>query len=300
MENENKNINEAENTDEIEISAENVNDNSISHENLGEKTEEITPAESETENQKTEIKHVQKEKKEHKKVTLSFDMKKIKHISISVIGLIFLSASAVLLLNFFSPERFVVIKMLNGEIYRGKIIMVTDTKLFYQKGKDVFDDFEIAYSENLDYDISFSTEKIEEIDSIHYILRQQKNEEPDPEVTKAPKENYDTNIFGTYHIFLSGHEGTLYIKYKNGRIYGGVQFPNWANGVYEPLKDVKLKNGELTFTRSATTLKDIRRIGISSYFTQTYTGRLYPKTAEIKGFFTNSGARQSWHAVKIK
>ncbi|MBN1500821.1 MAG: hypothetical protein JW982_11725 [Spirochaetes bacterium] len=311
MENEIKNSNNAESNPDNGVNSDNDETESFSDENKTENTgieadrtdetiPEIKNISSANKEEKTDNKKTVIEKKDPEKLTISLDIRKIKKIFFITGAAVILIAAVFMLFILFQPKRYAVIKMLNGDIYRGKIILITDNKMYYQKGKDVYDDFEIAYSESLDFDISFSIENIDKIESIHYILREQKDEVPEPEVTKKPEEKYDTNIFGTYHIFLSGHEGTLYIRYKNGRVYGGVKFPNWANGVYEPLKDVRIKNGELSFTRSATTLKDIRRIGISSYFTQTFTGRLYPKTGEIKGFFTNSGARQSWHAEKIK
>ena len=114
------------------------------------------------------------------------------------------------------------------------------------------------------------------------------------------KGKYDNNLLGTYKINVAGHEGYLYLKQKNNRLYGGVKFPNWANGVYEPLKNIKIEKNRIYFTRSATSIKEVRRIGASSYFTQTYSGTYYAKGREIKGFYKHSGAKHSWKAEKIK
>ncbi|HQG43056.1 MAG TPA: hypothetical protein PLE64_10140, partial [Spirochaetota bacterium] len=57
---------------------------------------------------------------------------------------------------------------------------------------------------------------------------------------------------GTYHINASGHDGILVLQVKDGLLYGAVRFPDWANGVWEPLKGVVIKNNTLYFTRSVT------------------------------------------------
>src|SRR4030042_1733901 len=96
-----------------------------------------------------------------------------------------------------------------------------------------------------------------------------------PEEEEDTEENADAPIvhYGTYKINASGHIGYLYLYYKDGSNYGTVRFPEWGRGAYEKLKFLKIYGDSIKFTRSATSLAEIRNLGADTYFTQNYSGK---------------------------
>ncbi|MGQ9843970.1 MAG: hypothetical protein ACUVRK_10445 [Spirochaetota bacterium] len=105
---------------------------------------------------------------------------------------------------------------------------------------------------------------------------------------------------GVYHINASGHEGILALHVKDGVLYGSVRFPNWANGVWEPLKKVTIKNNSLAFTRSVTTEQERIKTGAREYFTQYYVGTYKENGKKIIGFYKSRGAKYLFEAHKKK
>jgi len=106
---------------------------------------------------------------------------------------------------------------------------------------------------------------------------------------------------GSYRIVASAHRGYLKLWAFKGRIYGSIRFPEWANGVVEPLKGVVISpEGAIRFTRSVTTRKEQVRVGSSSYFTQRYYGRYYRNGKTIRGYYTRNGPRGMWEATKFR
>ena len=105
---------------------------------------------------------------------------------------------------------------------------------------------------------------------------------------------------GTYHINASGHDGILVLQVKDGLLYGAVRFPDWANGVWEPLKGVVIKNNTLYFTRSVTNEKERLKTGAREYFTQYYVGTYKENGKKIVGFYKSRGAKYLFEAYRKK
>ncbi|MCX8124564.1 MAG: hypothetical protein N3F66_10435 [Spirochaetes bacterium] len=105
---------------------------------------------------------------------------------------------------------------------------------------------------------------------------------------------------GVYRINASGHEGFLVLQVKDGVLYGSVRFPNWANGVWEPLKGVTIKNNTLQFTRSVTTEQERIKTGAREYFTQYYVGTYKENGNKLIGFYKSRGAKYLFEAYRKK
>jgi hypothetical protein len=105
---------------------------------------------------------------------------------------------------------------------------------------------------------------------------------------------------GGYRIVASGHKGVLNLFVSKGKLYGSLKFPEWGNGVWEYLKYIRISNNRITFTRSITTAKELKRIGASSYFIQRYSGAYTQNGKKIKGTYTVRGTRNRWEAVRIR
>jgi len=105
---------------------------------------------------------------------------------------------------------------------------------------------------------------------------------------------------GVYHINASGHEGILALQVKDGVLYGSVRFPNWANGVWEPLKGITIKNNSIVFTRSVTTEQERIKTGAREYFTQYYVGTYKENGKKIIGFYKSRGAKYLFEAYRKK
>lgn len=113
-------------------------------------------------------------------------------------------------------------------------------------------------------------------------------------------ESAEKNILlGRFKINVQGHEGTLVLYEEEGKIHGTVRFPGWANGATEYLKNVKISDNRISFTRSATTLKEMRRLGANNLFTQNFSGNYSKSGKRIWGQFINDRREKyQWEAVK--
>jgi len=105
---------------------------------------------------------------------------------------------------------------------------------------------------------------------------------------------------GTYRVNVSGHQGILYLAYKDRRPYGTIRFPEWASGVSEPLKMLRIGNGSISFVRSVSTAKEMKRVGVTMYFTQTYSGRYSPDGRTIRGSYEGGKGESLWEARRLK
>lgn len=106
-------------------------------------------------------------------------------------------------------------------------------------------------------------------------------------------------LLGKFKINVQGHEGTLVLYEKEGKFYGTVRFPGWANGATEYLKNVKITGEKISFTRSATTVKEMRRLGANNLFTQRFSGTYSKSGKRIWGQFVNDRKEKyQWEAVK--
>lgn len=106
-------------------------------------------------------------------------------------------------------------------------------------------------------------------------------------------------LLGKFKINVQGHEGTLVLYEKEGKIYGTVRFPGWANGATEYLKSIKITGDKISFVRSATTTKEMRRLGANNLFTQRFSGTYSRSGKRIWGQFVNDRKEKyQWEAVK--
>lgn len=106
-------------------------------------------------------------------------------------------------------------------------------------------------------------------------------------------------LLGRFKINVQGHEGTLVLYEEEGKIHGTVRFPGWANGATEYLKNVKITDDKISFTRSATTVKEMRRLGANNLFTQRFSGTYSKSGKRIWGQFVNDRREKyQWEAVK--
>ena len=106
--------------------------------------------------------------------------------------------------------------------------------------------------------------------------------------------------YGRYRINASGHNGYLYLSRKGNTVYGTIRFPEWGYGSYEKLKDIRVGANTISFTRSVTTVQEMRKTGAPAYFTQKYQGTYTIGGKVIKGQYKTSQGKFLWEAVRIK
>jgi hypothetical protein len=182
--------------------------------------------------------------------------------------------------------RNAVIKQTSGGFYRAKSLIVLGDFVFGIKDPSVFQTRPDPEAISSAYRPFIDTLKNIEIIEFFYDI-------------KINEKNVNVNPVGIFLINASGHKGYLYITSNNGYAYGSVRFPQWAKGVYEPLKGLKVSKNEISFTRSVTNPAEQKAVGAPSYFIQQYSGKYYNGGLVIKGFYVKDGARFSWEAVKI-
>ena len=105
-------------------------------------------------------------------------------------------------------------------------------------------------------------------------------------------------VTGVYDVTVTGYKGTLAIAQKDGYLYGYIQFPGWAHGVKEPLKNIRISGGRLLFTRSVDNAKELKRVGASSLFVQNFEADILDGGRHLGGKFTNHGVKDSWDAFR--
>jgi hypothetical protein len=109
----------------------------------------------------------------------------------------------------------------------------------------------------------------------------------------------DIRYLGRFKIQLQGYTGKLRLYKNKDKISGTVQFPDWANGKVEYLKNIRISGDRISFTMSATTDAEVRRLGASSYFTQRFYGRYSEGGRYIKGHLINHRKeRHQWDAER--
>lgn len=121
--------------------------------------------------------------------------------------------------------------------------------------------------------------------------------EDEPEIIEEGP--VDIRQLGSYKIQLQGYTGKLRLYRGKDKITGTVQFPDWANGKVEYLKNIKISGDRISFTRSAPTDAEVRRLGANSRFTQRFNGKYSGGGRYIKGFLINQRKeRHQWDAQK--
>jgi hypothetical protein len=145
-----------------------------------------------------------------------------------------------------------------------------------------------------DRSFSWKILPLERITRIEIIHPADKKKEEDKEAVVPAR------YLGTWKVRTSGHTGYLYIWKKEGRVRGAIKFPDWANGVAEPLRGLTIKNNSIYFVRSATSAAELRRLGASSYFVQKYYGNYLQGGKIIKGYYISNGVRNVWRAERVR
>ncbi|HOO73487.1 MAG TPA: hypothetical protein PK926_17130 [Spirochaetota bacterium] len=138
---------------------------------------------------------------------------------------------------------------------------------------------------------SFAILSLDEISLIEILP----DEEEKPDEGDLPIRHY-----GKYRINASGHNGYLYLSRKGNTVYGTIRFPEWGYGSYEKLKDIRVGKNTIQFTRSVTTVQEMRKTGAPTYFTQKYQGTYTIGGKFIKGQYKTSQGKFLWEAVRMK
>jgi hypothetical protein len=123
-------------------------------------------------------------------------------------------------------------------------------------------------------------------------------EEPHLVLDPNKKKSGPFTVLGTYTVNVSGHRGKMVIISQKGGFEGYIQFPNWAKGMREPMKKIKIHGNTISFTRSVETAAEQKRVGAPNLFVQNFAGEISDGGKTIKGFFTNHGGKEIWEAVR--
>ncbi|MBN2038730.1 MAG: hypothetical protein JW864_01730 [Spirochaetes bacterium] len=222
-------------------------------------------------------------------------MKKMKKILwkiiIAVLLLLVLIAglSAIIL----SSSYTVLIKDTNSRFFTAKDLLIAGDHLFcirdsaeYTKRKDAL--------AAVEYDFNFASISMNEIIYMEIIQEDEEEEQPGKGMT------FSKMYLGKYKIDASGNTGFLYLSAKRGKLYGTVRFPEWAHGVFEPLKNVWIKKEKIGFIRSVDSVEEAKRVGAPTFFTQEYHGEYKNDGNVIEGYYINRGAKMMWRGYKIK
>ncbi|HQF10116.1 MAG TPA: hypothetical protein PLM53_17300 [Spirochaetota bacterium] len=103
---------------------------------------------------------------------------------------------------------------------------------------------------------------------------------------------------GDYTVNAAGNHGYLSLRASGGYLYGTIRFPDWGRGATEYLKNVRIYNGKLYFTRSVSTQQELRRVGANAYFTQQYSGEYLRGGNLIRGYYIVNKERKQWEAYR--
>lgn len=189
-----------------------------------------------------------------------------------------------------TPSYHVIIKDTSAQFYRAKRIVIIGNSCICWKESLSYPSRNMVPA-GIDGSFGLSIISMKDIAFIEIMV--------DVELIK--EEKGIGNNYGTYLINASGHRGYLTLAFtKDGVAYGAVRFPNWAKGVYEPLKGVRISGNDVIFVRSVLTLGEMKRIGSPSYFKQEYAGQFSNNGKFIKGFYVKDGSKFSWDAEKIR
>ena len=195
----------------------------------------------------------------------------------------------VLLIVFlFASSKNIVIMENNNTYYKAKLYTIVRQSVIVSASKKKYKSYKKAFKNKCD-NCSLNILNLNTVKRIYFL---HDNEEAE-EVGTVP-----SKYLGKYKIKATGHGGILRLWARGNRVYGTVQFPNWAKGKREYLKKVRIYKNKIQFTRSATSVKELRRIGAGSYFIQNFKGTYYKDGKKIKGKFSNKGGKSSWEAKK--
>ncbi len=213
--------------------------------------------------------------------------KKLKIIGITIAATLLVLFICTIILTLTAPYR-AVIKKTEGNYYNARHVVLAGSSVICRQSRTIHKSRKSAFSAG-EEKYSLSVIPIAEIISIEFIIE----EEDEPVAVNIP-----SKYLGTYTVNVSGHKGYLYLAVKNGRLHGGFRFPRWAKGVYEPLKRLRIHNGKISFIRSVTSAKELRRVGANTYFTQHFYGKFKNEGKLIEGSYMHRGVKNPWQAFK--
>lgn len=186
----------------------------------------------------------------------------------------------------------VLVRNSSGEFYTAEALFILGDSLICLKDESVYKKKKWAVADP-DPEREFSVVPVSDISLIEIL--------PDADTEEYSADSGVPEYFGTYKVDVSGNDGYLYLKLRNGRIYGSIRFPHWANGSFEPLKRLRIyKNGRISFIRSVESQEEANKVGVRTFFTQWFYGNYRKDGTEIHGDYTSRGAESAWKAYKIK
>ncbi|HON79873.1 MAG TPA: hypothetical protein PK544_15375 [Spirochaetota bacterium] len=214
-----------------------------------------------------------------------------RRIALTAGGAVLGAVILMLLLASFTGSYRAVVSFRDGSFIRARALLVAGNTVLCLRGETVYTKKEDARKgrESSFRPAVLSMESVADIE----ILSPEGMEEEKDAVTVNPR------FLGKYKILASGHTGYLYLRAKNGRVYGVVRFPQWANGVNEGLRGVSISGNTIRFSRAVTSERERRRIGINYYFTQRYYGRYTGNGKKIEGHYLRDGVRSVWSAERM-
>jgi hypothetical protein len=183
-----------------------------------------------------------------------------------------------------------------GSVFRARFSVVGDHIIITSRSapeKDIKD----ALGSPLETGFSIiSTDSISTIEFKYNVSPPE--EEPHLVLDQNKKKSGPFTVSGTYSVNVSGHRGTMVIISRKVGYEGYIQFPNWAKGVREPMKKIRVHGNSISFTRSVETAAEQNRVGAPNLFVQNFAGDISDGGKTIKGFFTNHGGKELWEAVR--
>lgn len=184
-----------------------------------------------------------------------------------------------------------IITYTDDRMVRAKKLFVIGERVIFMKGSvENTDKSKLPAGEESTY--SFSILSLKELKLIEI-----EQEEADTEI--ADDGPVDIKHLGSYKIQLQGYTGKMMLYKNKEKISGTVRFPDWANGKTEYLKYIRISGDRISFTRSATTDSEVKRLGASSFFTQKFNGKYTDGGRYIKGFLVNHRKeRHQWDAER--
>lgn len=110
----------------------------------------------------------------------------------------------------------------------------------------------------------------------------------------------DIPYTGTWRIDAEGNPGYIFLTFQNDRYEGTIRFPQYAHGVTEPMRNIAVTGRKITFTRSASTSNELKRMGISTPFKQEYTGWFNTAGNYVKGQYVIPGSIRNWSGYRVE
>lgn len=190
-----------------------------------------------------------------------------------------------------SSSYTVLVKNTNSKFFIAKDLLIAGNNLFCIRDSFEYNKRKEALSA-VEFDFNFTRLPMNEI--VYMEIIKEYDEESGNGLT------FSKMYLGKYKIDVSGNIGFLYLSAKNRKLYGTIRFPEWAHGVFEPLKNVWIKKGKIGFIRSIDTVEEAKRVGAPTFFTQEYHGDYKNDGNVIEGYYINRGAKMMWRGYKLK